>query len=298
MIIKNVMVAGAGLLGSQVSWQIACSGFNVTVYDAFEEGLKAGRKYHEQYGELFMSTRGASQQDIDQTMTRLNYTTSLAVAARDADLVSESVPENLDIKKKFYRDLSAVAPEKTIFTTNTSTILPSLFAEDTGRPAKFLALHFANGIWDRNVGEVMGHSGTDSEIFNQIVEFTKNIGMIAIPIHKEQAGYILNTILVPLLSAAGDLLVNGVSDYESVDKAWMIGVGVPMGPFALLDMVGIDLAHDVHKYRGELLNDQADLKRAAFYKKNFVEKNKLGMKTGQGFYTYPNPGWKDPNFLK
>ena len=298
MSIKNVMVAGAGLLGSQISWQVAFNGFNVIVYDAFEEGLEKGRKNHEQYGELFMSTRGASQQDIDQTMARLSYTTSLEDAAKDADLVSESVPEVLDIKKKFYRDLSAVAPQKTIFTTNTSTMLPSLFAEDTGRPSKFLALHFANGIWDRNVGEVMGHSSTDPEVFNQVAEFTKDIGMVPALIHKEQAGYILNTILVPLLAAAGDLLVNGVSDYASIDKTWMIGVGVPMGPCALLDLVGIDLAHDVFKYRGELLNDKADLERADYFKKHFVDKNNLGVKTGQGFYKYPNPAWEKPSFLK
>ncbi len=298
MLIKNVMVAGAGLLGSQVSWQVAFNGFNVTVYDAFEKGLETGRKSHEQYGELFMSTRGASQQDIDQTMARLSYTTNLTDAVKDADLVSESVPESLDIKKKFYRDLSAVAPQKTIFTTNTSTLLPSLFAEDSGRPSKFMALHFSNGIWDRNIGEVMGHDNTDPEVFNQVADFTKNIGMIPIPIHKEQAGYILNSLLVPFLSAAGDLLVNGVSDHKNIDKTWMIGMGVPMGPFAFLDLVGIDLAHDVHKYRGELLNDQADLKRADYYKKNFVDKNKLGIKTGQGFYKYPNPAWENPNFLK
>ncbi len=223
---------------------------------------------------------------------------SAEAAKNTADLISESVPEDLEIKKRFYLDLAKVAAERTIFATNTSTLLPSSFAEETGRPAKFLALHFANGIWDRNIGEVMGHAGTDPEVFKRVVEFSSDIGMVPIPIHKEQNGYIVNTLLVPLLSAAGDLLVNGVSDHESIDKTWMIGVGVPMGPFAILDLVGIETAYNVHKHRGEVLNDPADLARADYYKKHFVDKNKLGMKTGEGFYKYPNPAWESPDFLK
>ena len=298
MRIENVTIAGGGTLGSQIAWQTAFEGFNVTVYDAFEKGLEMSKSFHKQFAELFMKTRGATQSEIDQTMLRLAYTTDMAKAVKDADLISESVPEDPEIKKEFYRQLATVAPEKTIFTTNSSTTLPSEYAESTGRPQKFLALHFANGIWDANVGEVMGHPGTDPKIFDRVVEFARAIGMVPIPIHKEQNGYVLNSLLVPLLNAAGNLLMNGVTDVESIDKTWMISTGVKMGPFGIMDIIGLQTMYNIDKLRGEKLGDQTMLQRAEHMKKNFIDKGKLGVKTGEGFYKYPNPRYEHPDFLK
>ena len=110
-------------------------------------------------------------------------------------------------------------------------MLPSQFAESTGRPEKFLALHFANEIWKHNTAEIMGHPGTDKNVFNDIVAFSKAIGMVALPLQKEQPGYIVNSLLVPLLSAATNLLVNEVADAETIDKTWMVATGAPTGPF-------------------------------------------------------------------
>ncbi|MBE9488739.1 MAG: 3-hydroxyacyl-CoA dehydrogenase [Bacteroidetes bacterium] len=297
MNIKNVTIAGAGTLGSQIAWQTAFKGFNVTVYDAFDKGLERGKQFHQQFANLFLKTRGVSQEEINQTLARLSYTTNLAEAVKDADLISESIPENLEIKKAFYVELSNLAPEKTIFTTNSSTLLPSQYAVETGRPEKFLALHFANWIWDANIGEVMGHPDTDSKYFDRVIEFAKDIGMVPIPIHKEQHGYVINSLLGPLLQAAGNLLVNDVSDFETIDKTWMITSGTKMGPCAIMDMVGLETVYNIEKLWGERLNDKLGLARAEYLKKNFVDKHKLGMKTREGFYTYPNPKYKDPDFL-
>lgn len=114
----------------------------------------------------------------------------------------EAVPENPKIKIDFYEKLAAVSPVKTIFATNFSTMLPSQFAEVTKRPEKFIALHFANEIWKHNTAEIMGHPGTETEVFDAVVAFTKTIGMVTLPLHKEQPGYIVNSLLVPLLTAA------------------------------------------------------------------------------------------------
>ena len=194
--------------------------------------------------------------------------------------------------------MANVAPEKTIFTTNSSTTLPSKYASETGRPAKFLALHFANGIWDANVGEVMGHPGTDPGVFDQVLDFAKDIGMVPIPIHKEQNGYALNSLLVPLLSAAGNLLFNSVSDIESIDKTWMISTGAKIGPFAIMDTVGMQTMYNIDMLWGEKLGDQSLLDRVALIKENHIDKCKMGVSTGEGFYKYPNPAYADPDFLK
>jgi len=297
MNIKNVTIAGAGTLGSQIAWQTAFKGFNVTVYDAFENGLERCKQFHQQYANVFLKLRGASQEDIDETFERLSYTTNLAEAVKDADLISESIPEDLEIKKTFYKDISKLAPEKTIFTTNSSTLLPSQYATETGRPEKFLALHFANWIWDANIGEVMGHPKTDSKNFDIVIQFAKDIGMVPIPIYKEQNGYVINSLLGPLLQAAGNLLVNEVSDFETIDKTWMITSGTKMGPCAIMDMVGLETVYNIEKLWSEKLNDKLGLARAEYFKKNFIDKGKLGMKTGEGFYTYPNPKYKNPDFL-
>jgi 3-hydroxybutyryl-CoA dehydrogenase len=298
MVIKNVTIAGGGTLGSQIAWQTAFMGFDVVVYDAFEKGLETSKNLHKQFAELFITQRGASQEQIDQTLSRLKYTVDLKDAVKDADFVSESIPENPEIKKSFYQALAKVAPEKTIFTTNSSTTLPSDYANDTGRPEKFLALHFANGIWDANVGEVMGHSGTDPQIFDRVVKFASEIGMVPIPIHKEQNGYVLNSLLVPLLSAAANLLINGVSDIESIDKTWMVSTGTPVGPFGVMDTIGMETMYNVDMLWGKKLEDQTMIDRANFIKENYIDQGKMGVSSGEGFYKYPNPSYAQPDFLK
>lgn len=298
MEIKNVTIAGGGTLGSQIAWQTAFKGFNVTVYDAFDIGIEKSKSFHQQFAELFITTRGASQEEVNATFERLSYTTNLAEAIKDADIISESVPENMEIKKKFYEDLAKVAPEKTIFTTNSSTTLPSDYAEFTGRPEKFLALHFANGIWDANVGEVMRHPGTRPEIFDRVIKFASEIGMVPIPIYKEQNGYVLNTLLPPLLDAAGELLMNGISDVESIDKTWMISMGTKIGPFGFMDMIGMQTMYNIGMLWGTKLGIQKKIDTANFIKENFIDKGIMGVSSGQGFYKYPNPKYADPDFLK
>jgi len=298
MKISNVTIAGAGTLGSQIVWQTGLNGFNVKVFETFEKGLEVGKVYHQKYAELFLKTRGASRDEIDQTIARLSYTTDLAEAVKDADIVSESIPENLEIKQAFYKELGKAAPEKTIFTTNSSTITPSEIVIGVDRPEKFLALHFANGIWDANVAEIMGHPGTDPAVFDLVVEFARSIGMVPVPVHKEHHGYVLNSLLIPLLSAAGNLYTQGVADYESIDKTWMISTGSKMGPFGIMDIIGMQTIYDIEMLLGEKFSDKAMLARAEFFKSNFIDKGKLGVQSGEGFYKYPDPAYRAPGFLK
>ena len=297
MEIKNVTIAGAGVLGSQIAWQTAFHGFNVVVYDVFDKGIEASIEFHEKFAEIFKTQKGATQVEIDNTLARLSYTTNLEEAVKNADLVSESVPEKIEIKKSFYIDLAKLAPEKTIFTSNSSTMLPSSYASETGRPEKFLALHFANPVWDANVGEVMMHAGTDKKYFEIVLKFAEDIGMVPIPIHKEQPGYVLNSLLVPLLSAAQYLFFTGVSDYESIDKTWMISTGAKVGPFGIIDMIGMQTVYNIALMNGTKTNNQIMIDRANKIKAEYIDKGKMGISTGKGFYTYPNPRFQPNDFL-
>lgn len=294
---KNITVAGSGVLGSQIAFQTAFFGFNVSVYDINDKALETAKERFQVLKGRYQEDLGATQAEVDGAYGRLSFFTDLAEAVKDADLVIEAVPELVQIKKDFYTELGKVAPEKTVFATNSSTMLPSTFAEFTGRPEKFLALHFANEIWKNNTGEVMKHPGTDNLYFDEVIEFAKAIGMVALPIHKEQPGYILNSLLVPFLNAAQYLLVNGIADAETIDKTWMIATGAPKGPFAILDIIGINTPYNLSAARGQA-GDEVAAKIAEYLKTEFLDKGKLGIQNGQGFYNYPNPKYLDPDFLK
>tara|TARA_R110002111_G_scaffold127139_2_gene191953 strand:- start:1137 stop:2033 length:897 start_codon:yes stop_codon:yes gene_type:complete len=295
---KNITIAGSGVLGYQIAFQTAFHGFNVTVYDIKDATLEKAKLKFNTMSEAFKRDLNATQEQLYKTFKNLSYTSDLAEAVKDADLLIEAVPENPKIKVDFYNKLAKVAPEKTVFATNSSTLLPSQFAEATGRPSKFLALHFANTIWIHNTAEIMGHPNTDPSVFKDVVAFAKAIGMLALPLYKEQPGYILNSLLVPLLSAATSLLVNDVAEPEIIDKTWMKATGAPLGPFGILDVVGITTAYNIDKMAAEKTNDPLKIKTVKYLKENFIDQNKLGVSTGEGFYKYPNPAYKNSDFLK
>ncbi|MFV0147206.1 3-hydroxyacyl-CoA dehydrogenase [Empedobacter falsenii] len=298
MTFKNVTVAGSGVLGYQIAFQTAFYGFNVTVYDINDEVLEKAKAKFDILAESYKKDLKATEEQLAATKANLQYNSNLAEAVQDADLLIEAVPENPQIKIGFYEQLAKVAPAKTVFATNSSTMLPSQFAEYTGRPAQFVALHFANEIWKHNTGEVMKHPGTSDETFNSVLEFAKQIGMVALPIYKEQPGYIVNSLLVPLLSAALDLYVNEVADVETIDKTWMVATGAPVGPFGILDVVGVTTAYNINKMAADKTQNPTKIKVAAMLKENYIDKNKLGVATGEGFYKYPNPAYWEKNFLK
>lgn len=295
---KNITVAGSGVLGYQIAFQTAFHGFNVTVYDINDEVLEKAKGKFEIMSSAFKNDLNASQEQLDDTYQKLRYSSNLEEAVKDADLLIEAVPENPQIKIDFYEQLAKVAPAKTVFATNSSTLLPSQFASSTARPEKFVAMHFANEIWKHNTTEIMGHPTTSPEVFNDVVEFAKRIGMLPLPLHKEQPGYILNSLLVPLLGAALDLVVNEVADPPTVDKTWMKATGAPIGPCAILDVVGITTAYNINKMEAEKTQDANKIKVVKYLEENFINKNKLGVTTGAGFYTYPNPAFQKEDFLK
>ncbi|MFC6347221.1 3-hydroxyacyl-CoA dehydrogenase [Vagococcus carniphilus] len=293
MDIKNVTVIGSGVLGSQIAFQIAYSGFKVTVFDINDEALVKAQRSMVTLTKSYERDMEVTDLELKETLSNLIYTTNLETASKEADLIIEAIPEIKELKINLYKQLATIAPESTIFATNTSTFLPSDFAAETGRPDKFLALHFANQIWLNNTAEIMGTAETDPDVFETIVAFSKNIGMIPLPLYKEQRGYILNSLLVPLLKSAEDLLVNEVADPETIDKTWMIATKSPRGPFGILDIVGLNTAYNI-----ALSKDTDDSKKIAqFLKENYLDKGHLGIQSGQGFYTYPNPSYLEKDFL-
>jgi 3-hydroxybutyryl-CoA dehydrogenase len=297
MKIKNVTVAGTGVLGSQIAFQTAFKGFEVSAYDINDEALEKAKERFKVLKQRYQEDNYGTKEEVDAAYNRISLYTDLAKAVANADLVIEAVPELLDIKQNFYKELSKVAKAETIFASNSSTMTPSQLVGFTGRPEKYLHLHFANEIWKLNIAEIMKQEGTSPEVFEEVIEFAKAIGMVPIPLHKEQPGYVLNTLLVPHLKAAMQMVVDGVAEPEIVDKTWMISTGAPLGPFAFLDIIGPNTPYNLYKAWGED-GDEISARVAGWLKKEYLDKGKMGKANGKGVYTYPNPSYQDPGFLK
>lgn len=311
MNIKNVVVAGGGVLGSQIAFQTAFSGFNVTIWlrsegsieraqpkidrlkNIYLETLEAMKTNPKAYCRGFTDKQNLTDDEIDELKNKvesgyenLTLTTSYEEAGKDADLVIEAIAEDPEQKKVFYEELSKHLPEKTIIATNSSTLLPSQLADFTGRPEKYLALHFANEIWKNNTAEVMGQSKTEQKYYDEVVEFAEAINMVPLKLKKEQAGYILNSMLVPFLSAAEALYANDVADPETIDKTWVLATGAPSGPFRILDVVGLTTAYNIVIMNPKASDINTTEGKIAAKLKEKIDAGKTGVNAGEGFYKY------------
>ena len=322
MSFKKVVVAGGGVLGSQIAYQAAYSGKDVTIWLRSEGSigrtqpkLDALKVSYEKAIKLMDSPEGKNPgnwclgiadgdnfnaeeclKKSEAAHKNIKLELDLAKACEDADIVIESMAEIQDEKIEFYKKLAPVLPEKTVLVTNSSTLLPSTFAEYTGRPEKYLSLHFANNIWKQNLVEVMSQEKTDKKYFDQVFEFGKEIGMIPVAVLKEKAGYLLNSLLVPFLLCGMDLVAAGVSTPADVDKAWKLGTGSPRGPFEIIDVVGLTTAYNIiEKYQkvpgiiNPLLKKMMlpyNYKKISAMLKEKIDAGKLGKAAGEGFYKY------------
>lgn len=291
MTIHKICILGAGTLGSRVALQSAISGFQVSVYDIHQKSFDFGRKTMDKILRQLVKSGQLNESEVPEIFSRIRFTLDPLEAVADADFINESVTEEVDIKKKVWKQFGKIAPEKTWFTTNTSYLLPSMFAEESGRPAKFCAFHFHDVFYSRVV-DIMPHPGTDPTMIPMLEELGRKLNQVPVLVKKENPGYIFNTMLMALIGAAGKLLTREVGSIEDIDRSWMVNFHMPMGPFGILDSIGLDTAwHVTHK--------MPDAASQAFARllKTYIDQGKLGEKTGEGFYTYPNPAYKQQNFF-
>ena len=316
---KKIVVAGGGVLGSQIAYQAAYCGFDVTIWLRSEGSIgrcqpkldNLKKTYIEALNLMADPVKGEANWcpglaevgkfDLDECLKKVEnidvkLELDMAKAVKDADLVIESMAENTDDKIKFYTALAPLLDEKTVVVTNSSTLLPSTFAKYTGRPDKYLSMHFANSIWKNNVAEIMVQDKTDKKYFDMICEFANEIRMLALPVLKEKSGYLLNSMLVPFLLSGLDLYANGISNPESIDLAWTKGTGAPKGPFKIFDTVGLTTALNIvdqyQKVPGLFKPMLSKMMMPYNFKgmkailEKYIAEGKLGMSSGEGFYKY------------
>ena len=313
---KKIVVAGGGILGSQIAFQAAYCGYNVTILIREEDSKKLVVDKLDNLYKTYINTinemnenniaRGISSfenfnkeeclEKVKNTPNKMKIETNQSEALKDADLVIESITEDFDIKASFYKQISSLLPENTIIVTNSSTLLPSKLSKYTGRPDKFLAMHFANTIWKNNIAEIMKHKDTNQIYFDEIIHFAESINMIPLAAKEEKSGYLLNSMLVPLLLSAMDLVANGVSDPQTIDKAWTLGTGAPKGPFQIIDTVGLNTAKNIVLQYQKVPDLFDPLLRKMMLPYNYdgmlkilnkyIDEGKTGKTDGEGFYKY------------
>lgn len=312
--VRKVTVAGGGTQGSQIASQIAYKGYDVTVWVRSEESIDRAKPRFErvrgQYLEALEGMRGGDpdahcrglSDEVELTDAQIDELKALAVerldairfvvdydeAFGDADVVVECINENPAEKDAFYTELAKHLPERTVLLTDSSTMLPSMFADATGRPDRFMSFHFANQIWRNNITELMRQDRTSDETFELAKDFAAAIGMIGLPLNKEQPGYILNTLLIPWFKAAVGLVANGVADVETVDKTWALATGAdPMqSPFRKLDRIGLPLAWKIMSMDPAAADPETTIAKSVALLKEYIDEGKTGTAAGEGFYSY------------
>jgi 3-hydroxybutyryl-CoA dehydrogenase len=290
--IKNITILGAGNLGSRIGLQAAISGYRVVLYDLNEAAFHRAHEVFQKVLKHLVKAEKLKQEETAAIISRIFFTTDPSEAVQDADLISESVTEELAIKQKVWEQFGKLSPAKTIFTTNTSYLLPSQLAPFSGRPEKFCAFHF-HDVFTARVVDIMPHPGTDTALIPVLEDLGKKLNQVPIVIKKESPGYVFNFMLMALIGAAGKLKTKNIADIEAIDKSWMVNFNMPVGPFGILDNIGLDTAW--HVTQGQ--KDKASVAFAMLLK-TYIDQEKLGEKTGEGFYKYPNPEYRQGHFIQ
>ena len=280
--IKTVGVAGSGTMGAGIAIVAARAGFNTIVFDTQQAALERARQQTEGFFAKSVERKKLTQPQVDSILSNLTSTTRIKDLAA-CDIVIEAVFENLKVKHDVLAQINEVCPPQTIFASNTSTLSITEIAAGAGRDEKFVGMHFCLPAQLMKLIEMSPGLRTSDETFNAAWEFARAMGQIPVKT-KDNPGFILNYFLVPFNNDAIRLVESGVAAPADIDRAIKTGLGYPMGPLELLDLVGLD----THLLVAEALYSSTHEPRAAVpaLVKRMIAAGQLGRKTGQGFYTY------------
>lgn len=292
---ENVAVIGAGTMGWQIALQCARHGIDVSLLDRAPAALDTARLQID--GKLVEWTRagivgGAQAREI---AGRIRPHTDLAAAVDGARLVIEAIVEALEPKRQLFCELDALCDADTILATNSSSIRSRLIADATARPDRVLNLHFLRRPWDRPALEIMSCGETSTATLQAGADFARQIGLVPIRVRREATGYVFNRLWRAIKKEALWLAREGIAPIEDIDRAFMLGFGTAAGPFMLMDQVGLDVARDIERQWFAESGDDRD--RPPPFLEEWVEAGRLGVKSGRGFYRYPDPPFERPGWL-
>jgi 3-hydroxybutyryl-CoA dehydrogenase len=285
--LRQVVVVGAGTMGSQIALQTAYSGrYDVTLVDAEQAQLDRAQEQNQKLVARGVEKGRLTQPQAEAALQRVRPSTDLAGAASQADLVIEAVFENLDVKRQVFEQLERSAPAQAVLASNSSTIAISRLAELTSRPQRCCNMHFFHPVTVMQLCEVVRGPQTSDETVATAMEFVRSIDRVPVLINKEIHGFIVNRILFAAAEEAMRLLEGGYASAEDIDTAVKKGLNWPMGPFELLDFSGLDIFYGALEDRARLEGGRG----APKVLKDKIDAGHLGRKTGRGFFDYSGKG--------
>ena len=294
--IQKVAVIGTGLLGTQIAIQATCFDYEVSAHDPDEGSFKRVI----QILDAMMKSTGKGpvvpMEEWEKGVQRVNLCKDLEEALGDADLVIEAAPEELELKRKLFETLDVLAPRGAILATNSSSIPISKIESATTRPERCLNMHFYSPATGLNMVDIVGGTRTTTETIEAGKAWIRSIGCVPLTVKKEILGFCFNRVWRAIKRETLYMWAEGFVDFRDIDRGWMICYGTSQGPFGLMDMVGLDVVYDIEMVYYNESKDPKDHPPEALKAK--MDRNELGIKTNKGFYTYPDPEYSRPDFLK
>ena len=294
--IVRVVVIGAGTMGRQISLQIARQGFPVTLYDIDSDVLAEAESAQRAVVAEWIALGELAHPEELAISNRIRFERDLRKASDDVDLAIEAVPEQIELKRSVFAQLDRALPAHAILTTNSSSIRVSLLEAVTERPERVANFHFYLPVWDSPMVEVGGGSCTRPEVLDALAAFARAIGILPLRVQKESTGFVFNRVWRAVKKEVLRVADSGVASVEDIDRAWMIKFGGERPPpFAQMDRIGLDVIRDIELHYAAESGDPSDLPPPILTDR--VERGELGLKSGRGFYRYPDPAWERPGFL-
>lgn len=281
---KKVTVIGAGTMGRQIALNAAINECITTLNDQSEQVLADVKKWSDGYLDSRVRKGKMTEQEALDTKSRFLLEIDLEKAAKDADLVIEAIVENLDVKLGLFEELERICGSDTVFASNSSTFFPSQYSVATKRPDKVIGMHYFNPALQMELLEVVLSDDVSAETLEAVKAYGRQTKKKVIVVQKEIPGFVVNNIFGGITSIAWELLDGGYASYEDIDIAAEKGLGHPMGPFRTMDYSGLDTILSVRKSRHELDPEKYPAPNEVLTE--MVEKGRLGVKTGEGFYNY------------
>lgn len=289
--IKRVGIVGAGTMGTRIAFQCALSGKEVYLFDISPQVLDQAMEMTKGW-----ITERADPERAAPAVSLLHPCTSLGDCLASVDLVIETVPEDLELKRQVFSEIDQLAPAHVLIGTNSSSLPSSRIAGATGRPDKVFNINFNDPLCDELLVEIMGHAETAEETMAAAEAFVRSIKLVPVITKREIMGFAFNRIWRAIKKEALHVVAAGYADFEDMDRAWMLSFSVPRGPFGRMDEIGLDVIHHIELQYYLESGDESD--KPPKFLEEFLNEGRLGVKSGKGFYSYPNPEYKQPGWLR